>query len=73
MGFAQNLCDLMQKRNVSSYKLAKDLGVHISTVSNWRGGAAPQVGHAQKVAEYFSITVDELLRTGEARTVREGR
>ena len=62
MGFSKNLCNLMQKREVSSYKLAKDIGVHVSTVSNWREGKRPQIEHVKRVADYFGVTVDELLR-----------
>ena len=61
MGFAKNLCGLMQKQGVSSYKLAKDIGVHTSTISNWRDGRSPQLEHLRRVADYFGVTVDELL------------
>lgn len=61
MGFSKNLCNLMQKREVSSYKLAKDIGVHVSTVSNWRKGKRPQIEHVKRVADYFDVSIDELL------------
>ena len=38
MSYATNLCDLMQSRGISSYKLAKEVGVHVSTVTNWKDG-----------------------------------
>lgn len=62
MEFSKKLCDLMQKRNISSYKLAKAIGVHVSTVSNWRAGKDLRIDHLQRVADYFGVTVDELLR-----------
>lgn len=61
MGFSKNLCNLMQKREVSSYKLAKSIGVHVSTVSNWREGKSPLVEHVKRVADYFEVSIDELL------------
>ena len=61
MGYSTNLCDLMEKNGVSSYKLAKDIGVHTSTVTNWRDGKFPKVEHLQAVAAYFGTTVDRLL------------
>ncbi len=61
MSFATNLCELMQKTGISSYKLAKDIGVHTSTVTNWRGGKSPKVEHLQTVASYFGTTADDLL------------
>ena len=45
MGYTANLCGLMEKRGVSSYKLAKDVGVHVSTVTNWKDGANPKIEH----------------------------
>lgn len=61
MAFTENLCDLMQKHNISSYKLAKDIGVHTSTVSNWREGRQPILEHAKKLAEYFGKTIEEMM------------
>ena len=61
MSYAKNLCELMQKDRISSYKLAKEIGVHTSTITNWREGKAPKVEHLQAVAAYFGVTVDELL------------
>lgn len=61
MSYATNLCDLMQKRGISSYKLAKEVGVHISTITNWKDGNSPKIEHIKKVADYFGVTVDDLL------------
>lgn len=61
MSFATNLCELMQKHELSSYKLAKEVGVHVSTVTNWKDGNSPKVEHVKKVADYFGVTVDDLL------------
>ena len=62
MAFAENLSKLLQDKNVSSYKLAKDIGVHVSTVSNWKDGKKPLVAHLLLVAKYFGCTVDDLLK-----------
>lgn len=61
MGYAENLCDLMKRDGISSYKLARDIGVHTSTVSNWRDGKTPKVEHLKLVADHFGVTVDSLL------------
>ena len=61
MGYAENLCDLMKRDGISSYKLARDIGVHTSTVSNWRDGKTPKVEHLKLVADHFGVTVDDLL------------
>lgn len=61
MGYSDNLCKLMNEKGISSYKLAKDIGVHVSTISNWKDGRAPKVEHLKLVADYFGVTLDELL------------
>ena len=68
MGYKTNLCGLMEKRGISSYKLAKGIGVHVSTVTNWRDGANPKIEHLKLVANYFGVTVDELLSEGGGDT-----
>ncbi|MBO5715583.1 MAG: helix-turn-helix transcriptional regulator [Clostridia bacterium] len=62
MSFAKKLCDLMEKEHISSYKLAKDIGVHVSTVTNWREGKPITVDKIVSVAKHFDVTVDELLK-----------
>jgi transcriptional regulator with XRE-family HTH domain len=62
MSFGKNLCELLKERNVSSYKLAKEIGVHTTTVSNWKMGKRPQIEHVSLVANFFGCTVDELLK-----------
>ena len=71
MSYATNLCDLMQSRGISSYTLAKEVGVHVSTVTNWKDGSNPTIEHVKKVADYFGVTVDELL--SEKDTTSEAR
>ena len=61
MGYPTNLCNLMSKKGIGAYRLAKDIGVHTSTVSNWKEGASPKIEHLRLVADYFGVTIDELL------------
>lgn len=71
MGYAANLCELMNKTGVSSCKLAKNIGVHTTTVTNWRGGTAPKIEHLKLVADYFGVTVDALLADDDTKEVQE--
>ena len=61
MAFAETLCNLMEKKPVGTYRLAKDLGVHVSTVTNWRNGAEPKADNLVELADYFHVSVDALL------------
>jgi DNA-binding XRE family transcriptional regulator len=61
LSFAENLVILQQEQGVTNYKLAKALGVHCSTIKNWRNGKMPLLEHAYAVAAYFGKTVDEMM------------
>lgn len=62
MGFTKNLCELMKNQGVSSYKMAKEVGVHVSTVTNWRDGASPKNEHLPIIARVLGVTLDDLFR-----------
>lgn len=62
MGFSNNLYELMQKNDVNSYKLAKAVGVHISTVTNGLNGSNPKLGHLSSLSAFFRVPIDELLK-----------
>lgn len=62
MPFAENLVKLQEENGVTNYRLAKDLGVHCTSVQNWRDGKMPQLKHAHSVATYFNKTLEEMMR-----------
>ena len=62
MAFSKNLCELMKKNDVSSYKLAKSVGVHVSTVTNWINGSNPKLEHIVSVSNFFGVGTDDLLK-----------
>lgn len=61
MGFSDNLCNLLNERHMSRYRLAKTLGVHVSTVTNWLNGATPKIDVLQKLAQEFNVSLEQLL------------
>lgn len=64
MIFSENLINLMAEKEVSNVKLGKYLGVSDTAVLKWkRGEAVPAVDKVLKIAEYFGISLDELLGT----------
>jgi len=62
LSFSENLILLQVKNKVTNYRLAKEIGVHPTTIQNWRNGKQPQLSHASKVAIFFGKTVDELMK-----------
>jgi transcriptional regulator with XRE-family HTH domain len=62
LSFSENLVKLQNEKGVSDYRLAKDLQLSPTTVSNWKGGAVPSIERAHAVASYFGKTVDEMMK-----------
>lgn len=53
---------LLQKHNLSAYKVSKLTGVTQSTLSDWkRGRSTPKTDTLQKIADYFGVSVDYLM------------
>ena len=51
------------EKNISQGELAKEFGVHPSTVVKWESGVAyPRVEILIKLSEYFNCTIDELVK-----------
>lgn len=59
---------LLQKRGVTAYRVAKETGVTQTALSNWKSGrSTPTTKTLQKIADYFGVTVDYLM-TGKENT-----
>lgn len=59
---AKNLSRLQAERGETNYRLAKILGVHQSSIANWKSGErTPHPKHVAMLAEHYGVTVDELL------------
>ena len=58
---------LLQKHNISAYRVAKEAGVTQTSLSNWKSGRnTPSTSTLQKIADYFGVTIDYLM-TGEEK------
>lgn len=60
MNIAQQLKHLMQERGLSSSKLAREIHVHTSTVSNWLDGKDVKTENLAALCEYFGCSLDYL-------------
>lgn len=56
MRFAQNLNNILIKRKMTRYRLAKELGVHQTTVRNWVDGlTTPKFEMIEKIAKILEV------------------
>lgn len=59
----QEICD---SKGITVSGLEKDLGFSNSTIRKWKN-SSPSIENLKKVADYFGITVDELISGEKAR------
>ena len=72
MGFSDILQKLMEDNNVNTVTLGRVLDVSDESVSNWKKGKSlPKVDIAMKIADFFGITLGELV--GERKPESEIR
>lgn len=62
MNFSDNLRDLRKAKNIKQETFAEAMNVSRQTVSKWENGTAmPELKKLTNIAEYFGVTMDELL------------
>ena len=63
---------LLQKHNVTSYRVAKEANVTQTSLSNWKSEkSTPSVITLQKIADYFGVSVDYLMTGKEEPVAKE--
>lgn len=60
MNISRNLKRLMENKEVSAYRLAKDLNVSQTSVKNWLDGGNPHEFMLDKISAYFGCSVSAL-------------
>lgn len=61
MGLQEKIKSLRSNKGISQKKLADAIGVAQSSINYWeKGQRTPSVAAAQKLADYFNVTLDEL-------------
>ncbi|MBR4548481.1 MAG: helix-turn-helix domain-containing protein [Oscillospiraceae bacterium] len=61
---SENLILLRKRAELSQEALAEKVGVSRQTIAKWESGeSAPDIVHADQLAELFNVTLDDLLHT----------
>ena len=72
MEFNQKLQELRKQRGLTQEELASRLFVSRTAISKWESGRGyPSIESLKLIAQFFSITVDDLLSTNEILTIAE--
>ena len=62
MNIGNKIQELRKKNNITQEKLASEMGVSVAAVSKWENAnSMPDIIMLCSLADYFSITTDELL------------
>lgn len=67
MNIALQLQELLESKGVSRSKLAREIGVHTSTVSNWLEGKDVKSENLATLCSYFNCSLDYLTGTIEEK------
>lgn len=65
MSFAENLARIQEERGVTNYRIAKEIDVNQTSIVNWKNGTMPHPRNVKRLADYFNVSVDELLAGNE--------
>lgn len=61
--FWDNYKRLCKENNTSPTRVCKELGISISSATDWKSGALPRPKARKQIADYFGISEAELLGT----------
>lgn len=58
---------LMKRKGVTAYQIAKTTGISQTTFSDWKNGrSVPKADKMQKIADFFEVSVEYLLSGEES-------
>ena len=64
--FYEIITKLCADRNVSIYDLERESGIGNGTIGKWKESSVqPNIGTLKKIADYFQITLETLLKKAE--------
>lgn len=61
MEFYEIFSDLLQSKKITANRFATDIGISEGAVRAWRNGKLPSFDILSRTADYFDITIDELI------------
>ena len=72
MEFNEKLQELRKNKGLTQEELAEVLFVSRTAISKWESGRGyPSIDSLKEIAKYFSVTIDELLSSGEVLNIAE--
>ncbi len=58
----EKFAQLVEARGVTTYRVAKDIGLAPTVFSDWKSGKSkPKADKLKKIADYFGVTIEYFL------------
>lgn len=73
MTFYENYVQLCNQINKSPSAVAIELKIGKPSVTRWKSGVKPRYATAMKVANYFGVTVEELMGESKGEGIKKER
>lgn len=71
MTFYENYVQLCNQINKSPSAVAIELKIGKPSVTRWKSGVKPRYATAMKVANYFGVTVEELMGESKGESIKK--
>ena len=65
--------ELCRERNVAPSAVSRKLGMSSSAPGRWKTGSSPDLDTAQKIADFFGVTIDFLVNNDRPGTISNTR
>lgn len=69
--FYDNFCKLCKDKKLKPTNVALEIGISRATATKWKKGSIPSGDSLIKLADYFGVSVNELLSDNAAGTKKE--
>lgn len=66
--YYEKFSELLQRDNITAYRVGKDLNISYSILSEWKSGIkTPKLDKLKKIADYFGVSVDYLIDSDDIK------
>lgn len=69
MNFYERLENTLKARNITIYKMCKDLEISTNTIGNYKKGTIPKIDIVDTISLYLGVSTDYLIRGKEAKYI----
>lgn len=71
MNIIENIIKIMESKQITPYKMEKDIGIKQATFSSWKKGSQPQADKLIKIIKYLEVTPNEIFGYEEGINLNE--